>query len=129
MEDTPRALREIHRTLKPQGRLVLSEPCNDSVVLRTIRWFWYRLPHKFSVHHKAFRSRELLRLLADAEMRVLQAEPFGYVAFPVVGMVDFLPVLRYLPGKRLLTDLDEFLERVPILRRHSWHLIVVTTPR
>lgn len=125
MEDTPRALREIHQTLKPRGRLVLSEPCNDCVVLRTIRWFWYRLSRKFSLHHKAFRSRELLRPLADAEMRVLQAEPLGYVAFPVVGMVDFLPVLRYLPGKRLLTRLDSALEKVPLVRGHAWHLVVI----
>ena len=54
--------------------------------------------------------------------------PFGYLAFPAVGLPDIVDFARFLPSPertgRALAAIDEALERVPLVNRFSWKLIV-----
>lgn len=122
------ALSEIWGALKRGGLLVFSEPNHDSFLLRLPRFLWYRFSSKFSHAHRAISKREILQALQRSGYRIRKVSWFGFLAFPLCGLKDFLPVLDCLPFRlsiaKGLTALDELISAVPILNRQSWHLIV-----
>jgi hypothetical protein len=79
---------------------------------------------KLTKDHKAFKSKELLDLLKKNGFKVKKVKKFGFIAFPLCGMPDFLPILKYLPFPELITDvlvsIDEMLSRLPLINRESW---------
>jgi len=122
------ALCEISRVLKPGATVVLSETCNDSILLRLPRVILYKLSSKFSDNHKAFYSKQLKDYCKNANLAFEKSRYLGYVGLPLCIMPDFLPLLRYLPCQRFITraliGLDKFLAKLPIIRRQAFDIII-----
>lgn len=123
-----KALREIHQKLKPGGFFILSEPCNDSLILRIPRSIYKHKSDRFTIGHKAFYSRELNQLLTDTGFKIKEIRNFGLFAFPLCGLPDFLPIMNFLIFRKAITRIliffDEMFCRIPLLRKQSWHIIV-----
>lgn len=118
-------LREIHRLLKPGGVLVGSEPANDHPLTRAIREWQYR--HSTQQGHdpdeRGFDRPELQRELAAAGLQLDRYRQFGFIAYPLMGNTDLVPLLRHVRAPVLgsaLLALDAFLERIPGVRRLAW---------
>ena len=120
---------ELGRVVRPGGRLVVSEPSHDALHLRLPRWAWRRWSARFGEHHHALPSRWLVERCAAAGFDLVARERFGYLAFPLCGMLDLLPLLAHV-GRgerwaRALIAIDEVIARIPLLRRESWGLTLV----
>ncbi len=127
--DLDTALASIAGVLKPGGLLVLSEPCADSWLLRLPRWWWRTRSERFDDDHLALAGRDLREKLAAHGLRVRAERRFGFVAFPLCGLSDILPLMRYLPFRNTLTrwliGFDEVCAHIPLLKRQAWHIIMV----
>ena len=123
-----RALDEAHRVLKAGGRLLLSEPNDDSLLLRLPRKIVNRKMARFGNDHKAFRSLPWLNTIRAAGFSVLHTKYFSFLSQPLCGMSDMLPIMKYLPmAERIakgLVAFDELCSRVPLIRRQSFDLFV-----
>jgi SAM-dependent methyltransferase len=118
-------LREMHRILQPGGVLVGSEPANDHPLTRRVREWQYR--HSTMQGHdpdeEGFDRAELDRLFDAAGLRLDRYRQFGFIAYPLMGNTDMVPVLRRVRSSGLGTALlaiDTLLERVPGVRRLAW---------
>ena len=83
---------EIHRVLKDKGALVLSEPSNDSLVVRLARKIMYKRSNKFDEADVAFLEGQLKRTLEECGFRVKKAKRFGFTAYALAGFPDHLPL-------------------------------------
>ena len=123
-----KALRDMHMSLRSGGYLVLSEPCSDSLLLRIPRKVIISKSSKFTNTHKAFPSTQLLKLLSDLGFTIESKERFGFLAFPLCGLADFLPVMKYLPFNfhitKVLIMLDELFSHISFIKSQSWHIMV-----
>ncbi len=119
--------KEISRTLKKDGVFVLSEPCNDSFILRFIRKKIKKNSKRFSSEHKAFTSNEIKEYLNSNNFSINKNLRFGFIAFPLCGFPDMI-AFNKVRGNKFLTKIfikfDSFLSKVPIINTHSWHKIV-----
>lgn len=128
--DLSAALREIRRVLRPGGRLLLSEPCADSFLLRIPRARWRHDSDHFDEAHLALHLRETSNLLQESGFDVDKRRKFGFLAFPLCGLSDLLPLLRKLPAgaataiTRGLILVDAACARIPLIRHESWHMIL-----
>jgi SAM-dependent methyltransferase len=126
--DLNRALANLRSILKPGGLLILSEPCADSWLLRLPRWYWRTFSSRFDDDHHALSSAGLAAQLAGHDLMVTRQRRFGFVAFPLCGLADILPIMRYLPFRRALTRwlirLDEICARIPLVNRQAWHIMM-----
>ncbi|MDD4953551.1 MAG: class I SAM-dependent methyltransferase [Candidatus Omnitrophica bacterium] len=122
------ALREIYSKLKTGGYLVLSEPCNDSLILRLPRKIYREKSGRFTQGHRAFGSRDIKGLLTGEGFMLKESRYFGMLAFPLCGLSDFLPLLKRMAFRnaltRMLIVIDEFFARIPFLKRQCWHIII-----
>jgi len=128
LPDPEKSICSVHRKLKKGGWFVVSEPCHDSVLLRLPRKIIVKQSEDFSEIHRAFPSRYLVSLLNEAGFEVKSIERFGFIALPVCGMSDHSKIIRYLPGKALITrfliGLDSLLSKVPLVRTQAWHVLI-----
>jgi SAM-dependent methyltransferase len=105
----PDILREIHRLLRPGGVLVGSEPANDHPLTHAIRDWQYR--------RSAHQGND------PAGLRLDRYRQFGFIAYPLMGNTDLVPLLRKVRSPVLATALmrlDALLERVPGVRNMAW---------
>jgi ubiquinone/menaquinone biosynthesis C-methylase UbiE len=123
-----RALAELRRILKEGGVLVLSEPCNDFLLVRLARKVMYSISDRFEEEDAAFLSDELESLVKGAGFTITEREKFGYFAYVLAGFPDLLPLLKYVPCNLLITRflivLDRILCRIPVLRDLGLHVIL-----
>ena len=120
-----RILNEIHRVLRPGGVLVGSEPANDHPLTRAVRDWQYRRSamQGNDPDEEGFDRSELGRLLANAGLRLDRYQQFGFIAYPLMGNTDLVPLLRGSRSRALgsaLLALDSLLERVPGIRGMAW---------
>lgn len=118
-------VREIARVLVPGGVVAGSEPANDALPVRLVRHWQYRrsrLQGK-DPDEDGFTRAELGTALAAHGLELESYRPFGYVAYPLLGNTDLLPLLargRSRAVGRSLLAVDRCLEGVPGLRRLGW---------
>ncbi len=122
-------IKELGRVVRRGGRVVVSEPSHDAMHLRLPRWAWRKWSARFGEHHRALPSRWLVARFEAAGFALVHKERFGYLGFPLCGMLDHLPVLaRAKRGDRwarALIRADDAIGKVPVLRRESWGLTLV----
>lgn len=122
------ALKEIHRVLKSGGKIILSEPSNESPVIRFMRKFMYRRSNKFHENDIAYIPRDLYNSLYRCGFKIGRKRHFGYLAYTLAGFPDHLGVLRFLPGNvwitHILIYLDRMMSHIPIWRSMSLHIMI-----
>jgi ubiquinone/menaquinone biosynthesis C-methylase UbiE len=123
-----RAIREIHRILKKDGTLIISEPCRDNFLWRKIGRGYTRLSKGFSGHHHLFRTRQIKELLAQNGFEIQRSRYFGLVGFPLCGAAHQFPVMNILPFNQILArwlvKIDEKLITIPGFKSLRWHIII-----
>ncbi len=126
--DPEMGLKEIGRVLKKGGSLVISEPCADSLLLRLPRKIFIKKSDRFEDSHRSFTSKDLFQMLGKADFTIQEKKKFGFLAFPLCGMSDILPVMKFVPFSnavtKLLIFLDKILARIPLINNESWHIII-----
>ena len=118
-------LGEIHRILRPGGVLVGSEPANDHPLTHAFREWQYRRSamQGNDPDEEGFDRAELAACLGAAGLRLDRYRQFGFIAYPLMGNTDLVPLLRRARSRRLgsaLLRFDELLEHVPGIRGLAW---------
>jgi SAM-dependent methyltransferase/uncharacterized protein YbaR (Trm112 family) len=118
-------LSEIHRILQPGGVLVGSEPANDHPLTHAVRDWQYRhsAMQGNDPDEEGFDRAELGDALRAAGLRLDRYRQFGFIAYPLMGNTDLVPLLRRARSRALgsaLLKLDELLERIPGVRGLAW---------
>ena len=125
LPDLPVALTEIHRVLKPGGRMAFSEPSNDSFINRFARRRMYAGSDEFHDDDEGLRRREIITMLHRTGFGVQKSRGFGFFAYTLCGFPDKLPLLQRIPANRAITTMliavDRILESVPLINRLALH--------
>lgn len=119
-----KVVREVHRVLIPHGILVISEPCADSWLLRLPRKCFIHRSNKISFHHKSFFTRELVSIFKALGFSLKKIKKFGFLALPLCGLPDFLPIMKYVPFNKFickcLIAFDTVCSQIPVVNHESW---------
>ena len=119
--------------LHADGRLIMSEPCNDNPFIRFARKLLYiKSPH-FDIGDQGFTKRGIVGLCEQAGFEVTLVKRYGVFAYVFAGFPDHLGILRFLPGNAWITrffiKLDRVLCAIPGLSLLGFHVVVVGKPR
>jgi len=129
MSDEISALKEAYRVLKKNGLVMLSEPNDDSTLLRLPRKILNRRMARFGKDHKAFKSKKLLKSMEEIGFSIKYTKYFSFLSQPFCGMSDLIPLMKMLPFSRTIADLfvfvDEICSRLLIIKKQSFDLFVV----
>lgn len=120
------ALVEIHRVLKPGGRLLFGEPSDDFWMVRMLRRGVYRRSDAFEDEtERGFTYEELRRELSSAGFSRARMRPFGSVGYLLMGQLGVVPLLRNVRSRPIfavLQGVDRVVESIPLLRRTCFAL-------
>ena len=126
-------LSNCRRMLRPDGVLIMSEPCNDNPLIRFARRVLYKKSEHFDEGDEGFTRRGILSLCEEAGFEITRVKKYGILAYTFAGFPDHLGVLRYIPGNALLTrlfiQLDRLICAIPGLSLLGFHIVVVGRPR
>jgi SAM-dependent methyltransferase len=133
VNDRTNLFKEIHRMLKPGGKLYFREPVDDFFLWRWIRAVVYRLAP--ALDHKTERPLqrdETISALENAGLRCSHYRTHGFLGFCIFMNSDVLVfnrVFRFVPGIRWLTRmtalLDEAILRLPGFRSAGLQVVGV----
>ena len=131
MSNEQAALEEANRVLKTGGTLLLSEPNDDSLLLRLPRSIVNRRMARFGNDHKAFRSKPWLKTIEAAGFQINSTKYFSFLSQPLCGMSDLLPIMKWIPAAesvaRGLVAFDEVCSKIPLIRSQSFDLFVAAS--
>jgi SAM-dependent methyltransferase len=126
-------LANCRRVLKPDGALIMSEPCNDNPLIRLARAVLYKKSPHFDEGDEGFTKKGIVSLCEQAGFEVVKVEKYGVFAYVFAGFPDHIGLLKWLPFNTLVTrfflKLDALLCAVPGLSLLGFHVIVVGKPR
>ena len=129
LPDPAIGLRQLFAILKEGGDLVISEPIGDSRALALLRGAAraagaHPFPEggvQYPTAHGWLAAGEGAGFCAVRWMRL------GYLAFPLLGFPEAIPLFRGVPGRmtlaKTLIRVDRALARVPYLKGWSWQAI------
>ena len=112
---------EVHRILKPGGRLVFREPVDDFLLWRLIRALVYRMASSLEAETEhPIRYRDTADALARAGLALGAWRTNGFLSYCFLMNADVLPINRiwqFVPGVRRLTRaaarFDDWMLHVP----------------
>ena len=122
------ALIEMRRVLRPGGLAIISEPCDDFILVRKMREVMYSRMDSFGEGEKTFLSAHLTEALRTAGFRIRDRKRFGFVAYTLLGYPDIVPAFEFLNRlplasalSRGLIAVDKLLARTPVIK--NWSLV------
>lgn len=125
LPDPAQGVDEMHRVLKRGGELLIVDT-NQSVLNTLPRKIISRGKH-FSDDHKNFDVAELTRIL-ESKFQIDNVYHFGYIAYPLIGFPDLVPVFKFVPFKTLiagqLIKLDVLMSKIPVVNKQSWGIMI-----
>jgi len=125
-----RAINELHRVLKPEGEIVLMET-NANFISTPLRNLIYKTSPAFSDFHKNFNFETLKNILIK-KFSIEKVKFCGYIAYPILGFPDILPLFSIFPFKkvtfRLLIKLDEYFESHPYFKNKAFAVLIKLIP-
>jgi ubiquinone/menaquinone biosynthesis C-methylase UbiE len=126
-------LENCRRALADGGVLVLSEPCNDNVLIRWARYVLYRFSPHFDLGDEGFTKNGLIALCEKAGFEVTSAKRYGVFAYAFGGFPDHFGLLKIFPGNaRLLRGmlaLDRWICSKRILRIMAFQVVIACRRR
>lgn len=121
------------KVLKPGGRLIISEPCNDNRLFHFARNMLYKFSPHFEEGDEGFRRKQMIRLYEEAGFEVTDIQRYGFLGYIFSAFPDLVPWTRLIPGNVLLTKFfvvfDRVLCKIPVLKLLAFQLIVVGKKR
>jgi hypothetical protein len=119
----------VFSALRSGGDLVISEPVGDSRVLDLLRQSALATgAHPFP--GRRIRHPTTAGWIAAAQgvgFRTVRLVPLGYLAFPLLGFPEAIPLVLHVPYRmalaRGLVRLDRIIGRVPYLNTWSWQAV------
>ena len=125
LPDLDVAFREIARVLEPGGKLVFSEPSNDSLINRLARRRMYAGSNEFHNEDEGLRRREILPMLREAGFVLERSRGFGLAAYTLCGFPDKVAWLNHVPLSgavaKALIMVDRMFESLPVVGRLALH--------
>jgi len=126
LEDPAQGMAELHRVLKPGGRIILLDT-HENLFSRHPRKQMQDSEH-FSVLHHNMDARGYRRLV-EQWFTITSWEYIGFLGYTLLGFPDVFNAYRFVPGKRfftsLLIHLDDIAARIPLLNRLALGILVV----
>ena len=118
-------LDEVNRLLRVGGVFIGTEPANDHWLTKAIRDWQYK--HSSMQGHdpdeEGFSEPELAAALSASGLQLRMYRQFGFIAYPLLGNTDMVPLLTGEGSRwlwRPLMRIDQFLERLPVIKKMAW---------
>ncbi|MEE8468168.1 MAG: class I SAM-dependent methyltransferase [Planctomycetota bacterium] len=125
-------LTNCRETLRAEGVLIMSEPCNDNPLIRLARVLLYRRSAHFDEGDQGFTRRGIVSLCEQAGFEVQRVRKYGVLAYVFAGFPDHLGILRWIPGNawitRAMIRIDRVVCALPGLSLLGFHVVVVARP-
>lgn len=125
LHNSENGVKEVSRVLKKNGLFLVSET-HSNIFADILRKIAKKSTEHFDHEHKEFTKKEFELMFLENKMEIIKMKSFGFLAFPF-GLPDIMRILRIMPHSlfKFLVKLDFIIEKIPILNKLSWHLIVV----